>query len=851
MPEIVDGTPVDAATTNPAFLGASVDDTATGKISFNNSSDPTVSGSAVNNIQREANAVSSWIGKALNVAYNSLPTFTNSQGFTASESLFARLEAVSQKFFNTSLGGGHSHDGSNGGGAPIQSASISGVQLHGYIAAASLISSVTGSSTVVTSTFTGKTPSGGDTFKGVVVLAPQNKVIIRQGSGANTGDSFVDGSGNIVYGRLTFSSGVWTLSYFVDISGTETAYSFGSSVTVQLYYQELFNPVTDAPIYSEYATVPSDNSTADVIDATSTQRGLMSAGTQSLGGNKTWVGTQLFQAVATFAANVILQAKLYFVTTTNSTLTGSLQTLPQPATTAVRLTNASLVSIQEISGGSDGAFFMAMNQTGADVTLKNETGTAGNQIRTGTGADFTFKSKSTIILYYDSNSAFWYLAGGGGTSFSLAAVGSSPNANAASYNTGTGVFNLQPADSSNPGVMTAIAQTLSGVKTWASSQIFQALVRFDTTTDSSTTGANADLPAPSKGVLRISNASLTSIQRILTMGSEQVAVLMNKTGASVTLINNFGANGFLTGTGSDMVLANNASVLLVFDSVSSRVMIVGGSGGIGLSLAAVGSSPNANGASYNSGTGVLTLQPADSSNPGLMTAIAQSFAGAKTWAGNMIMQALVRFDTATDSTTTGSNADLTAPTKGVLRLTNASLVSIQRVLTMANEQVAVLMNKTGASITLINNFGANGFLTGTGVDLVLPDGASVLLVFDSVSSRVMVVSGSGGSSKQIVAVQTVSSGGTITSSQQLNQLRYVKGASGGVAASITPFGTGGWVDGTVIECWGESDTDFLDITLNDANYGVLGNFATFSLTNNKGMRFLWKNSALRWLATPL
>jgi len=237
MGGIVNGTPVDEANTNPAFLDANGDDTALGKISFNDQdvNAPTVSGPAMVNIQREKNSIESWMGKVAGLAYNALPTFTNSQGFTAVESFLARLEALSQKFFNTTIGGGHSHDGSLGGGALIQAASIDGVILKGSVLQAPLLTGVTGGSTDVSAEFTGKVPSGGDTLKGVVVIAPNNRVVIRQGSGANTGDSFVDGLGNVVYGRLTYSAGVWTLTYYVDLAGTETPYSFGASVDACLY----------------------------------------------------------------------------------------------------------------------------------------------------------------------------------------------------------------------------------------------------------------------------------------------------------------------------------------------------------------------------------------------------------------------------------------------------------------------------------------------------------------------------------------------------------------------------------------------------------------------------------------
>lgn len=56
-----------------------------------------------------------------------------------------------------------------------------------------------------------------------------------------------------------------------------------------------------------------------------------------------------------------------------------------------------------------------------------------------------------------------------------------------------------------------------------------------------------------------------------------------------------------------------------------------------LTLGAVGSSPSANGASLSSQ--VLTLQPASSSNPGVLTAIAQSIAGVKTFINHILRAA--------------------------------------------------------------------------------------------------------------------------------------------------------------------------------------------------------------------
>jgi hypothetical protein len=267
MGGVVDGSAVSAAVTNPAFLDANGDDTALGKIDFAEAS--FASGPTVVNIQREVNSLDSYTGRTAGSAFNAQPTFANSQGLTATESLTARAEELSAKFHNST---GHAHSGSAGDGSPIASASLAGVPLKGYVKQSSDLSAVTGTSVDVSSLFISATPSTGPTIVGVVTNNPENKTILRQATGASENDDFKDLLGNVVYGRLTESAGVWTLSFYVDISGTETAYSF-TAANIRWYYQQLFNPMLNPPVYSEFANIPSDNVTQDVVDASTSQKG--------------------------------------------------------------------------------------------------------------------------------------------------------------------------------------------------------------------------------------------------------------------------------------------------------------------------------------------------------------------------------------------------------------------------------------------------------------------------------------------------------------------------------------------------------------------------------------------------
>jgi hypothetical protein len=120
-------------------------------------------------------------------------------------------------------------------------------------------------------------------------------------------------------------------------------------------------------------------------------------------------------------------------------------------------------------------------------------------------------------------------------------------------------------------------------------------------------------------------------------------------------------------------------------------------------LAAVGSAPNANGASYSAQT--LTLQPADASFPGVMTAIAQSFAGVKTFI-NHILRA--------------SNASITAFAGGGQGSATPLTKDINRVTTVATNGDSVLLPVGVAGMEVV----------------IFNDGASSLDVFPSTGETI-------------------------------------------------------------------------------------------------------------------
>jgi len=108
------------------------------------------------------------------------------------------------------------------------------------------------------------------------------------------------------------------------------------------------------------------------------------------------------------AANLALDT---FATDNSS---GSLVTLALPTVGTIELINAGLVSIEGITAPGYAKRFCLINKTGVDVTIKNESGTAANRIKTGTGADLTISNDQMFTMSYSTNSSRWFISGGSG-----------------------------------------------------------------------------------------------------------------------------------------------------------------------------------------------------------------------------------------------------------------------------------------------------------------------------------------------------------------------------------------------------------------------------------------------------
>jgi len=137
------------------------------------------------------------------------------------------------------------------------------------------------------------------------------------------------------------------------------------------------------------------------------------------------------------------------------------------------------------------------------------------------------------------------------------------------------------SDGSNwiPFLNTSTNQTVNGNITFAGQQIFNGLHRLSVTTDSSSTGAVTALNNVTP-VIEFT-AAVTSISGIVNSASGATVMLVNRTGSTLAILDEdaaaTAANRIRTGTGAQVALANNASVILTYVG-DNRWHIVGGSG---------------------------------------------------------------------------------------------------------------------------------------------------------------------------------------------------------------------------------------------------------------------------------
>lgn len=162
-----------------------------------------------------------------------------------------------------------------------------------------------------------------------------------------------------------------------------------------------------------------------------------------------------------------------------------------------------------------------------------------------------------------------------------------------------------------------------------------------------------------------------------------------------------------------------------------------------VSFGAFGSTPNANGGSI--AAGVITLQPADASNPGGLSTGAQTIPGAKTFAADTTYSGNIIYTPTVNSSLTGANARIPSHVTSNLVFTNASLTSIGSANNggVTGGHTLQITNETGSNLTIVNNYGSaaagEAIYTGANADIIIPTHSTIWMQYNGTASAWVVM----------------------------------------------------------------------------------------------------------------
>lgn len=396
-------------------------------------------------IQRLLNALSFALGIPVTAVYNYVIAWSTNVVGSSTDSAKLRIENLTNKFLGTP-GLSHAHSGVPGQGEKISATNLLDINNFFGLRQITSITGATGGSTVITTAMSGKTPGGGTSTAGVITSGSFNRAELKNPS---NGDFYEDGSGNRVYGRVTEASGIWTLTYYIFNAGTETPYSFSGSNDIDIYFVEVFTQLTRPTISPDAGAMGSADATADVVDASATQRGVINTLAQSLAGVKTFLAAIVLDSLTVGSIPFIgsgkaiseAATKLFWDATNfrlglgnNAPNTGldlatdlayrrsaevSVSTFTALSTVArsfIGLTGTTASEIQGIANGFDGKELEVHNETNQTITFKNDNAgaSAANRIYTTDAGDLSVAPNTSAHFKYNATLSRWLVTGGGG-----------------------------------------------------------------------------------------------------------------------------------------------------------------------------------------------------------------------------------------------------------------------------------------------------------------------------------------------------------------------------------------------------------------------------------------------------
>lgn len=260
--------------------------------------------------------------------------------------------------------------------------------------------------------------------------------------------------------------------------------------------------------------------------------------------------------------------KLSVSTVTDSATTGPDQDItPSISDQIIRYTEGSLASIRSIAPTTQRVLWLINDQASSGITLKNEdvAATAANRIRTGNGQNFLLQTNQVVGLAYDDEISRWRIIS-------------------------RDIWGLE-AFADDAAYVSAHGPVFTGSRYWNTTELVvreydgtawqNNKVLLSTGNDTTLTGVDQDVTPGRNQILKLSNASLSSIRGIIP-SVQKFLIIVNGTGAAITVKDENGtataANRIITGTGTDLSLSDKASILCAYDTNSSRWRVVGGTG---------------------------------------------------------------------------------------------------------------------------------------------------------------------------------------------------------------------------------------------------------------------------------
>lgn len=272
-----DGQNVNASVTNAAFMSRLQNTSTIGEVELDNTTNPD-SGDKITNAQRlinELKDVQGNVGEGDTTAKN----YATNNVVTNGEDRKEAIEAIDATYNGTT---GHSHDGTDGNGAKVSATNLDDFNNLFAEFGEYTFDAASGTSIDVSALFTSQTAGGDDVTEGVITSAPNNYVPIVE---KTNGGEIEDGEGDRVFARLTESAGTWTLSFYTNEAGTETAHNL-TSQDIRFLYREVFTSANRPTIGANVGVYDTQSAIGDIPDASNTQRGVVSTSAQTLAGNK-------------------------------------------------------------------------------------------------------------------------------------------------------------------------------------------------------------------------------------------------------------------------------------------------------------------------------------------------------------------------------------------------------------------------------------------------------------------------------------------------------------------------------------------------------------------------------------